>query len=246
MKIYKKIWFKVIIAILIIFTLLTTSFLIYASNYYRADEIAVNTLKGNDQSIVNNENKFLSFSNKNKESTIGFIFYPGGKVDETSYAPLMNLISEKGITCIILKEPLNLAVFEPDLADYALEKFPNIKEWYVGGHSLGGVIAASYASKHSDKIKGVILMGSYPINSLKEKKLRMISFYGNKDGVLNLENFEKNKINQPEDTTYYEIQGGNHSYYGNYGEQEGDLKASITRQEQQEVVVNQITKWLYL
>lgn len=244
MKIYKKIWFKVIIVILIILILLLTSFLIYASNYYRADEIAINSLKGNDQVIVNQENKFLSFSNKNNESTIGFVFYPGGKVDETSYSPLISLISEKGITCIILKEPLNLAVFEPDLADYAIGKYHNIKQWYVGGHSLGGVIAASYASTHSDKVKGVILMGSYPIKSLKEKNLRMISFYGNKDGVLNLENFEKNKINQPEDTTYYEIQGGNHAYYGNYGEQEGDLKASITRQEQQEIVAEQIIKWL--
>ena len=41
----------------------------------------------------------------------------------------------------------------------------------------------------------------------------------------------------------YVIEGGNHAYFGNYGEQAGDLVGEISREEQQKDTVNVISLW---
>ena len=79
----------------------------------------------------------------------GFIFYPGGKVEYTAYAPLM---------CVLLKMPLNLAVLDVNAADSVFDMFPEISSWYIGGHSLGGSMAASYALENTDKLEGLVLL----------------------------------------------------------------------------------------
>lgn len=244
MKIFKKLWFRIIISIILIFLITLLTFLKYVDNYYKADEIALSELNGTDEVSVSEYNNYYLFSKNNYESTIGYIFYPGGKVEAKSYSPLMTLLANKGITCVLLKETFNLAVFSPNLADDPISSITNINKWYVGGHSLGGVIASSYAASHSDKLSGLILMAAYPYKSLSNTNLRMLSFYGTNDGVLNMKDFEKNKVNAPNDSTYFEIKGGNHGHYGNYGEQKGDLQAAITQSEQQEIVASEIVNWI--
>lgn len=246
MKIVKKLWFKITISIMMIVILISAVFFVYVNNYYKADEVAISVLKGNDVVSVSEYDNYYLFTNNSHNSKVGYIFYPGGKVEAKSYDPLMNLLAVKGITCVLLKEPFNLAVFAPDLANEPISTVNGITNWYVGGHSLGGVMASSYAASYSDKINGLILMGAYPYKNLASTNLRMLSFYGSNDGVLNLEEFEKNKVNAPKDSTYFEIQGGNHSYYGNYGEQDGDFKSDITQFEQQEIVASEILNWIQI
>ena len=42
----------------------------------------------------------------------GFIFYPGGKVGYTAYAPLILALAEQDILCVLLEMPFNLAVLD--------------------------------------------------------------------------------------------------------------------------------------
>ncbi len=119
--------------------------------------------------------------------------------------------------------PFNLAVFGVNRGDSVIEKFPEIQKWYIGGHSLGGAMASSYANKHIDKVLGLILLGAYSVNTAS---LPTIVIYGSEDGVLN-----RSKLEDVKDKV--EIAGGNHAYFGNYGEQDGDGTAIITREEQQ-------------
>ena len=44
----------------------------------------------------------------------------------------------------------------------------------------------------------------------------------------------------PQNYTEICIEGGNHAWFGNYGQQEGDGTASITREEQQKQVVDAV------
>ena len=122
--------------------------------------------------------------------------------------------------------PLNFAIFDYDISDEVISKFPNIKNWAISGHSLGGVMAAKYASENSN-IEGLILYASYPQgDELKDSDIAVTSIYGSVDGVANLEKVKGAKDLLPTSTTFVEIIGGNH------GEQSGDNPAEISADEQ--------------
>jgi pimeloyl-ACP methyl ester carboxylesterase len=110
--------------------------------------------------------------------------------------------------------------------------YPEIAHWFVGGHSLGGVAAASYAASHPE-ITGVVFWASYPADdSLKNQNMPVVSIYGTLDGLATEESQNSKKELMPEDTQYVVIEGGNHAQFGSYGKQAGDNDASISPEEQ--------------
>ena len=102
----------------------------------------------------------------------GLIFYPGGKVEYTAYAPLMRACAQRGIFCVLLKMPWNLAVLDVNAADGITQQYPDIDAWYLGGHSLGGAMAANYAASHSGEFDGLILLVSRGLRDLWSPKRR--------------------------------------------------------------------------
>ena len=213
---------------------LFVGFYIYTLDYYRADEYVAEVFLSDSTNIQSLGNMTVIYPDMNRDSKVGFIFYPGGKVEATAYIPLLDKISEEGITCILLKMPFNLAVFNVNAADKVFEEFPNIEKWFLGGHSLGGAMASSYVGKYFEKLNGLILLGAYPIN---EADIPTLAVYGSEDEGLNISKLEEtiNKL---------EIIGGNHAYFGNYGEQKGDGVAAITREEQQEIAAEVIVDFI--
>lgn len=165
-------------------------------------------------------------------ATTGLIFYPGGKVEHTAYIPLMQACAENGILCVIVEMPFNLAVFDVNAADGIQKEYPQIENWYIGGHSLGGSMAASYLEKNAEDYEGLILLGSYSTADLSDTDLDVLSVYGSEDKVMNREKYDENKSNLPTNFTEIVIDGGCHAYFGMYGAQDGDGKPSITNEEQ--------------
>ena len=192
-----------------------------------------------DSTLVDvTENNFISFTPENTTATTGLIIYPGAKVEPEAYAPLANKIAQAGYEVIITPMPLNFAIFDSNAADEVISKFPNIKNWVISGHSLGGVMAAKYASENSS-IKGVIFYASYPQgDELKDSNIEVTSIYGSLDGVADLEKIIASKDLLPTSTTFVEITGGNHAQFGSYGEQSGDNPAEISADEQIEKAAN--------
>lgn len=222
---------KVIIISLISFLMIAIcAFFIYVSNYYRADKIAIEASK--DKSInISNINGALVFDPGNADTA--FIFYPGGKVEYTAYEPLMIKIAQKGILCILPKMPFNLAVFDINAAEEHISQNTQIQHWYIGGHSLGGSMAASYLLKNIEKVEGLILLASYSTTDISSSGMRVLSIYGSKDGVMNKESYQKNKSKLPANFKEIVLSGGNHAGFGCYGPQKGDLEADITSEQQQ-------------
>lgn len=198
---------------------------------YKPQEIAKASVVSDEKVSVLVE-KNITFTPKNVKPTKGFIFYPGAKVDPMAYAPLCREIAEQGYEVVIVKMPLNFAIFSPNKAKEIINQYDNIKTWVIGGHSLGGVMASKFASEN-DNIKGVVLLASYPQGEeLKNLDKEVLSIWGDKDGVLNFENLEKSKENLPSDTKFIELKGGNHGQFGDYGMQKKDNEASISQKEQ--------------
>ena len=132
----------------------------YMSDYYHADEVAVAAIayQADDVQIEQDGNVTWFIP---QEPTAGLIFYPGGKVEYTAYAPLLRACAEKGILCALVRMPGNLAVLDANAADGLQEKHPEITTWYIAGHSLGGAMAANYAAAHSADYNGLILLAAY-------------------------------------------------------------------------------------
>lgn len=204
---------------------------VYVNDYYRADMDAIVEFSA-DKDVLKKilEDNTIVYEGDIVEA--GLIFYPGGKVEYTAYQPLMEALASEGLLCVLVKMPFNLAVFDMDAAEGLQELYPDIEKWYIGGHSLGGSMAASFLSKNTNDFEGLILLGSYSTADLSESGLEVLSIYGSEDKVLNAEKYLENKPNLPFDFTEVIIDGGCHAYFGMYGEQEGDGVPAISNEEQ--------------
>ena len=223
-----------LISILAFLVVLIGGFYIYTIYYYSADSTAVTALAATDLTIKTQGNDIIFYPKKDKDLNTALIFYPGGKVEDTAYAPLLSQLAREGLTCVVVKMPFNLAVFSINAADQVYALLPEIKHWYIGGHSLGGVMASSYVWKNSTKLSGLVLLGAYPINS---SSLPTLVVYGSED-----KNLDKSKLAGVKNVV--EIMGGNHANVGNYGVQFGDGKATITREDQQAQTVTAIMNFI--
>lgn len=232
-----------ITAILATLIILFSVCVVYVSDYYRADTEAIAAFPTAD-----NVSKQILADNtivyQPEEVKAGLIFYPGGKVEYIAYGPLMAACASQGILCVLVEMPFNLAVLDVNAAEGIQEQFPHIEEWYIGGHSLGGSMAASYLSENADSFAGLVLLGSYSTADLSNSSLEVLSVYGSEDKVLNYEKYVENKSNLPTDFTEIIIEGGCHAYFGMYGAQEGDGTPTITDIEQIEQTKDAILEFI--
>ena len=203
----------------------------YVSDYYHADETALEAMAYQTDSVqVEQDGDVIWFVPE--DPTAGLIFYPGGKVEHTAYAPLLRACAENGILCALVRMPGNLAVLDANAADGLQQKYPEITTWYIAGHSLGGAMASNYAAAHDEDYDGLILLAAYSTRDLSQTTLRVLSVYGSEDGVMNRESYEKNWSNLPADTSEVVLDGGCHAQFGSYGAQEGDGIPTISGEEQ--------------
>lgn len=189
---------------------------------------------------VFNEDNWIVFTPRTASPQAGFIFYPGGRVAPEAYAPVLASLAEQGYLVALARMPLNLAVLAPNRASEILATYPEIKSWAIGGHSLGGVMAAAFADSNAGVIKGLVLWAAYPAasNDLSERSgLAVLSIYGTLDGLAAPEQVLAGAVLLPFATQFVPIAGGNHSQFGSYGLQNGDIPAQISAEEQHSQIV---------
>jgi pimeloyl-ACP methyl ester carboxylesterase len=180
------------------------------------------------------------------EATAGLVFYPGGLVDAAAYAPLMRRLADGGVLAVIVPMPLDLAVLGIGRAAEVVAAFPRVDTWVIGGHSLGGAMAAEFVKGNPGLVDGIVLLASYPAAStdLSALPIRALSTYGTRNGVTPPEGFEASLARLPPGTELVVIDGGNHAQFGHYGPQSGDGVATIDRDEQQRQTVETVLAFL--
>lgn len=189
--------------------------------------------------VLVDDDPWLVFQPKNGNIDTGLIIYPGGRVDPRSYAPAAHALAEDGYLVIIPPMPFNLAVFGWQEAEQVINNYPTISNWAISGHSLGGTMAAKYALSDPGQINGIILWAAYPSSSddLSASPLESMSIYGTDDGLISVNEIDDSRQIMPETTSWVRIDGGNHSQFGWYGDQPGDNPASISREMQQQIII---------
>ncbi|MBE6878658.1 MAG: hypothetical protein E7488_05780 [Ruminococcaceae bacterium] len=215
---------------------------LYSSDYYRADETAINTLEDTESVSVEITDNMAIFRPENIEA--GLIFYPGGKVEYTAYAPLMHKLAENDIACVITKMPFNLAVMDINAADKAIERIANVDRWYIGGHSLGGSMAANYLEKSESNFDGLVMLAAYSTADLSDNEVKTLCIHGSEDKVLNWDKHTEYMENLPEKAKCCVIEGGNHAQFGSYGDQKGDGEATLTAEKQLEYTAEAIIEFI--
>ena len=236
----KKIALAISLLLIGIVIITIISFLIYVSDYYKAQDVD-EYLESSDTVEVSKKDNNYYFVPSNYDT--GIIMYPGGKVETKAYAPICRLLAEDGYLVILLHMPFNLAFLDFDAADKIIDSYNDIN-FYLMGHSLGGAMSSEYLAKNYDKYEGMIYLASYTTKNLKNTNLRVLSMYGENDKVLNKKSYEKYKKNLPINSEEYIIKGGNHGYFGSYGEQKGDGTATITPLTQWSIAVSRIDKFI--
>ena len=237
---HKRKIFIITTSVLLALAIIIGACSIYLSNYYSADNEAIGAFLPQGTTWTEDPDGRIVFEPKG--ATKGFIFYPGGKVEYTAYIPLMKACAEEGILCVLVEMPFNLAVLDINAADGIQKEYPEIEEWYIGGHSLGGAMAASYLANHIEDYEGLILLGPYSTADISDTDINVLSVFGSEDKVMNRDKYEDNKSNLPSDFTEFVIDGGCHAYFGMYGPQDGDGTATITNEEQISLTVKSIVK----
>lgn len=218
---------------IIVLVVVITGFVLWALQAQGPSAIASAAAESGNGVIVELNNGWMVFRPENKQPVAGLAFYPGGKVEFRSYAPLLRDIAARGYLTAVAPMPLNLAILGIEKAGEVIPAYPQIKSWAVGGHSLGGSMAAQYAYNHPDQIKGLVLWGSYsPANLSGRSNLRVLSVSGSLDGLSTPDSINEHKKDLPASARFVVIEGGNHAQFGSYGEQSGDNKAIIPAAEQ--------------
>lgn len=231
---------RIVMNLFIAFAVLFALFFFYTENYYRADRTAIMMLRSDGEVAVTSSENGCYFDGPGAEHLL--IFYPGGKVQETAYAPLLRLLAEEGTDVFLVRMPFRLAVFGKDKAEEVMEETADHTHVYLGGHSLGGAMAADYAAEHPGELDGLILLASYSTKTIPSE-LPVLSVYGSEDGVLDADRYEKNRANLA-DLQELVIEGGNHAGFGSYGEQKGDGTASIDPGRQWEAAAQAILSFI--
>ncbi len=227
----------VLIGLLVVLILAVGGFVVWAETPLGPMPEAIAALESNAEVAVQTE-PWLLFAPAEKTPSVGLIFYPGGRVDPRSYAPAARVIAAQGYLVVIPPVPLNLAVFAPDIAADVIAANPAIKRWFVGGHSLGGAMAASFAYNHPDAVDGLVLWASYPASPSdfsQRPDFPVLSAYGTED--FGLDGIEASRVILSDTTEWVVIGGGNHAQCGWYGPQPGDNPATISREDQQSQLI---------
>ncbi|AQU78187.1 MULTISPECIES: alpha/beta hydrolase [Planococcus] len=236
----KKWLLRSAVAVFVLLVIAVAGFVVYAQFDYGPSEILTEKV---DLSALESDAEGLIFQPATPNGK-GVILYQGAKVEKEAYAYLGQSLSEQGFVVSIPQLPLNFGILGSGTAHDIIEEHSEVEEWFLGGHSLGGVAASFYAEDSSAKLSGLYFLGAYPAGDFSDSRLPMLSIYAERDGLSTVTDIEESRKLFSDDSVFVEIKGGNHAQFGLYGEQKGDNAAEIPAIEQQDQVVKALTEWI--
>ena len=172
------------------------------------------------------------------------IYYPGCKVEYSSYVPFCYELAKQGFDVFIVKVKLNFALFDKAAGQKIMDKY-DYDSWILMGHSMGGIAISSFADEKGDAVKGLVLLGAHGTPDLTDTDITTLVLYGSEDGVVQRKKVEAGRTKLAKEGNYHELEisGGNHALWGNYGDQAMDGEAKISQKEQFDAAITEIVKY---
>jgi len=243
MQVFKRI----LVTLLLVMGLAVGGFVAWANTPAKPSAEAYAAMKSTDEVKVSLDAAGrLLFEPIGTPNGVGFILYPEARVDPRAYAPLARGIAAHGSVVVITPMMFNLATLSPERAQDIIDTYQGIRAWVIGGHSLGGSMAAHFARLHTKEIKGLVLWASSPARSddLSQSTIPVLSVSASRDGLATPAKITAGRLLLPPMTTYQSIEGGNHAQFGSYGTQMGDHAATIDATKQWRLAVQATADFL--
>ena len=241
---------RIALAVVGVLALAVVVFLVYAHTVMAGERPAALEAWRDDAVTIRQTERSFVIEPAEGGSDVGLVFIPGAKVDPAAYLwKLSGIVAESGATVVITEPTLNLAFFDTrPLAEFTADA-PDVSEWYVGGHSLGGVrscqLAASGADAASEPhVSGVVLFGSYCANDLSRTDLRVLSLVGENDGLSTPDKVAAASSLLPDDAVTVLLEGANHAAFGDYGPQPGDGIATASDEVTRDRITAAVSEFL--
>lgn len=234
---------RLLLIVSILLALLLAGALVWLVTPYEFEREAVEQALVSDHLVGVEQQAFHVFSPVAARPSTGVIFYPGGKTDPATYAPILRQLARSGLLVVNVPMPLKVAFLGIDSADQVMRAYPHIDHWYLAGHSMGGVAAAEYAASSADRLGGLILWASYPARDISQLELPVLSVYGLQDAMTTLEDIEKNKPWLPERATYVAVDA-NHWAFGHYDRPPASAAQQAGRQRAQQEIIEATLKFI--
>lgn len=196
---------------------------------FPADQVAVDALTDPEGYAVTESASSIVLEPDAVRSGVILTFYPGARIDARAYGHILSRLARSGHQVNLLKPPLGIGILV-----FGVTRPDDATTWVVGGHSLGGVAASSVG----DGAEGLLLWASFPGSDISDRTgLEVSSIYGSADTFATSSDIAASESNLPEQTVFVSIEGGIHSFFGDYGIQPGDGEPSIGRDEAQGEIV---------
>ncbi len=173
-------------------------------------------------------------------ASVGMLYFPGARVDPYSYLyPLVDIAAE-GTTVVIVDPLFNMALIDSRGVGELTRDLPEVAEWVLAGHSLGGVKACLEADHPS--VIHLVLFASYCATDISSLDIGVLQIVGDQDGLLDndLRLEALSLLPASEDATLV-IPGANHADFGTYGPQPGDGPSSFTDEEMRAIITEALT-----
>lgn len=240
----RRIITRVLLGVLAFLGLVVAAFLIWSSvGVMKADPVPLDAVRADPAITIVENPEAVVMSPTDATPVRGLVFLPGAKVTAESYlSKLSGLVAQDGIVVVITKPTLNLAFFDLRPLTAFTDLAPDVHEWFVGGHSLGGVKACQFAGE--PEVAGLILFGSYCANDLSGSDLPALSIGGSEDGLSTPAKIEDAAVRLPADAQFVQIEGANHARFGDYGVQSGDGTATISSDEMRSQLTDDVSAFL--
>lgn len=232
---------RLIVLVLVQVLLVTVTILALMVPYYRAGETAQQYLHSGENIEFTDNERYYAFLNGSSKTAV--IFYPGSSVDEYAYSCLAGSLASDGADVYVIKSPLHFPLLNRKGAEAILQE-TNYENIFIGGHSLGGYVATGYARDCGFGVDGLFVLGAYPSGKIDDR-IRYLSIYGSEDGILDRNEYEERRQYWPQDSQERVIDGGNHSYFADYGLQRLDHEALIDQKTQMEITHQQIAEFIW-
>ncbi len=232
---------KIVAIIVVIIPLLIFGWLWYSTevNLASPTQEALAALLSDENVLVESDD-WLVLRPETSEPIAGLIFYPGANCDIRGYISILRAVAEQGYLVVAVSMPFDFSIFAPNRADDVRTAYPDIQRWAIAGHSMGGAMAAMYASGHQEDLAGLILWDSYPptTNSLEDSKLPVVHIHRATEDGLPPPKFESMRRLFPKNSQWVAIPGGQHMYFGSFngGGYQEDQLPGITREAQQDII----------
>jgi hypothetical protein len=198
--------------------------------------------------VTVSESDWHVFSPASMTPTKGFIFYPGGECDERGYAELAQGVAAEGYLVVIVPMPLQLAVLAPDRATEVMAAFPEIDKWAIGGHSLGGAMAARYVYRHPGAIDGLLFWDGYPpeTDDISERELPVMLIHRSDESGEPPDHYIPYIPKLPDHLEYRAIKGGSHINFGRFipAARFGNDVATLPIEEQHRAIIDYSIEFL--